>query len=98
MQHVQCCPCRAKYTAAAEELLQLLTTQQASQQAANARANELVEVLLTCEGLPFQEQLLGPGPWLVRLLHCTCLTAAMHGCHGMTPCRTCVLSGRMHGS
>uniref|UniRef100_A0A383WJ09 Plastid lipid-associated protein/fibrillin conserved domain-containing protein n=1 Tax=Tetradesmus obliquus TaxID=3088 RepID=A0A383WJ09_TETOB len=56
---------RAKYTAAAEELLQLLTTQQASQQAANARANELVEVLLTCEGLPFQEQLLGPGPWLV---------------------------------
>ncbi|KAF6254802.1 hypothetical protein COO60DRAFT_1634660 [Scenedesmus sp. NREL 46B-D3] len=55
----------AKYTAAAEELLQLLTTEQASQQAASTRANELVEVLLSSEGLPFQEQLLGPGPWLV---------------------------------
>jgi hypothetical protein len=64
--------CRAKYTAAAEELLELLTTQQSSQQAANARANELVDVLLSCEGLPFQEQLLGPGPWLVRAVTSYC--------------------------
>jgi hypothetical protein len=59
------CFCRAKFTAAAEELLQLLTTEQESQQAASARADELVEVLLSCQGLPFEEQLLGPGPWLV---------------------------------
>lgn len=72
--------CRTSYKKVSEELLDLLTTPSSTaagnskdstaqqQRDSKARVDEVLDVLVACEGVAFNEQLLAGGPWLVSAL------------------------------
>eukprot|EP00878_Enallax_costatus_P004452 GHUV01004692.1.p1 GENE.GHUV01004692.1~~GHUV01004692.1.p1 ORF type:complete len:249 (+),score=59.85 GHUV01004692.1:276-1022(+) len=58
---------RNRFKEASQELLDTLTNPTKSQQQRDRRAriDQLLDELLTCQGVPFNEQSLSGGPWLV---------------------------------